>query len=89
MKKRNIDIVVISDVHLGTYGCHATELLEYLKMVSPKILILNGDIIDSWQFRKSYSPKSHLKVIKKILDFTSKGTKVYYITRNDYFPELG
>lgn len=82
MKKRTLDLVVISDVHLGTYGCHADELLDYLKSVKPKVLILNGDIIDIWQFRKSYFPKSHLKVIKKILDFTSKGTKVYYITGN-------
>ncbi|MEW5675335.1 UDP-2,3-diacylglucosamine diphosphatase [Flavobacterium enshiense] len=82
MKKRNLEIVVLSDVHLGTYGSHATELLEYLKSIKPKILILNGDIIDIWQFRKSYFPKSHLKVIKKILDFTSKGTTVYYITGN-------
>ncbi|MCG2611579.1 UDP-2,3-diacylglucosamine diphosphatase [Flavobacterium sp. SM15] len=82
MKKRALDLVVISDVHLGTYGCHADELLEYLKSIKPKILILNGDIIDIWQFRKSYFPKSHLKVIKKILDFTSKGTRVYYITGN-------
>ena len=82
LKKRSVEIVVISDVHLGTYGCHASELLDYLKTVKPKILILNGDIIDIWQFRKSYFPKSHLKVIKKILDFTSKGTKVYYLTGN-------
>ena len=82
MKKRSVEIVVISDVHLGTYGCHANEVLDYLKSIKPKILILNGDIIDIWQFRKSYFPKSHLKVIKKILDFTSKGTKVYYITGN-------
>ncbi|KGO96731.1 UDP-2,3-diacylglucosamine diphosphatase [Flavobacterium enshiense] len=82
MKKRAVEIVVISDVHLGTYGCHAHELLEYLKTIKPKILILNGDIIDIWQFRKSYFPKSHLKIIKKILDFTSKGTMVYYITGN-------
>ncbi len=81
-KKRAIEIVVLSDVHLGTYGCHAIELLDYLKTIKPKILILNGDIIDIWQFRKSYFPKSHLKIIKKILDFTSKGTKVYYLTGN-------
>lgn len=81
-KKRAVEIVVISDVHLGTYGCHAAELLDYLKTIKPKILILNGDIIDIWQFRKSYFPKSHLKIIKKILDFTSKGTQVYYITGN-------
>ncbi|WP_313807385.1 UDP-2,3-diacylglucosamine diphosphatase [Flavobacterium sp.] len=82
MKKRAVEIVVISDVHLGTYGCHAKELFDYLKSIKPKILILNGDIIDIWQFRKSYFPKSHLKVIRKIIDFTSKGTTVYYITGN-------
>jgi len=82
MKKRIIDLVVLSDVHLGTYGCHATELLNYLATIKPKTLILNGDIIDIWQFRKSYFPKSHLKVVKKLLDFAAKGTKVYYITGN-------
>jgi len=82
LKKRKVDIVVISDVHLGTFGCHAQELLTYLSMVKPKTLILNGDIIDIWQFRKSYFPKSHLKVIKKIIDLASKGTNVYYITGN-------
>ncbi|NUY79965.1 UDP-2,3-diacylglucosamine diphosphatase [Flavobacterium sp. MAH-1] len=82
MKKRKIELVVLSDVHLGTYGCHAKELLQYLNSIKPKILVLNGDIIDIWQFRKSYFPKSHLKVIRKIIDFTSKGTKVYYLTGN-------
>lgn len=75
-------MVVISDAHLGTFGCHATELLKYLSSIKPKILVLNGDIIDIWQFRKSYFPKVHLKVIKKILDLAAKGTKVYYITGN-------
>lgn len=82
MKKRKVELVVLSDIHLGTYGCHAKEVLEYLSSIKPKTLILNGDIIDIWQFRKSYFPKSHLKVIKKIIDFASKGTKVYYITGN-------
>jgi UDP-2,3-diacylglucosamine pyrophosphatase LpxH len=82
LKKRNIDVVVISDVHLGTFGCHAKELLQYLSSIKPKILILNGDIIDIWQFRKSYFPADHLKVIKKIISFSSKGTKVYYLTGN-------
>ena len=82
MKKRIVDLVVLSDVHLGTYGCHAKELYNYLQGIKPKTLVLNGDIIDIWQFRKSYFPKSHLKVVKKLLDFASKGTKVYYITGN-------
>lgn len=82
MKKRHVELVVISDVHLGTFGCHAKELHQYLNSIKPKTLVLNGDIIDIWQFRKSYFPKSHLKVVKKLIDFASKGTKVYYITGN-------
>lgn len=82
MKKRTVELVVISDVHLGTYGCQAKELLNYLNSIKPKTLILNGDIIDIWQFRKRYFPKSHLKIIKKIIAFASKGTEVIYITGN-------
>ena len=82
MKKRRVEVAVISDVHLGTYGCHAKELLDYLSSIKPKILILNGDIIDIWQFRKSYFPSKHLEVIKKIISMSTKGTKVYYITGN-------
>jgi len=82
MEKRNIDVVVISDVHLGTYGCHAKELLKYLKSIKPKTLILNGDIIDIWQFSKSYWPESHMKVIRKLMKFVSEGVQVHYLTGN-------
>lgn len=82
MKKRTVDIVVISDVHLGTYGCHANELLKYLKSIKPKQVVLNGDIVDIWQFSKRYWPKSHMKVVKLLLDWISKGIKVHYITGN-------
>ncbi|MEO8770617.1 MAG: UDP-2,3-diacylglucosamine diphosphatase [Ferruginibacter sp.] len=80
--KRAIDIVVISDVHLGTYGCHAKELLHYLRSIKPKMVILNGDIIDVWQFRKNYWPKSHMKVVKHLIGWISKGVKTYYVTGN-------
>ena len=80
--KRELDIVIISDVHLGTYGCHAKELLNYLKHIKVKTLILNGDFIDMWQFKKRYFPKDHMMVLQKILKMASKGTKVYYITGN-------
>lgn len=82
MKKRKVELVVLSDTHLGTFGCHAKELLNYLCSIKPKILVLNGDFIDIWQFRKSYFPKTHLKVIHRIINMASKGTKVYYITGN-------
>lgn len=81
-KKREVDIVVISDIHLGTYGCHAKELLQYLKSIKPKKVILNGDIIDIWQFSKRYWPKSHMQVVKHIMGLISNGVKVYYITGN-------
>jgi len=80
--KRKIEIAVISDVHLGTYGCHAKQLLTYLNSIEPKKLILNGDIIDIWQFKKRYFPKSHLRVIKKIMDMAADGTEIIYITGN-------
>ncbi|QXV66651.1 UDP-2,3-diacylglucosamine diphosphatase [Mucilaginibacter sp. 21P] len=82
MAKREVDIVIISDVHLGTYGCHAKELLKYLKSIKPKMLILNGDIIDIWQFSKSYWPEAHMKVVRRILKFVTEGVPVYYLTGN-------
>ena len=82
MKKRPVDLVVISDVHLGTYGCHAKELLKYMKSIKPKEVVLNGDIIDVWQFSKRYWPKSHMKVVKLIMQWISKGVKVHYVTGN-------
>ena len=82
MTKRKVDIVVISDVHLGTYGCQAKELLHYLKSIEPGMVILNGDIIDMWQFSKRYFPESHLKVLRRILKYISQGTPVYYLTGN-------
>lgn len=82
MEKRQADVVVLSDLHLGTYGCHATEIINYLKSISPRILILNGDIIDGWQFSKRYFPSTHMQVIKEIMSLLSKGTRVIYITGN-------
>jgi len=80
--KRDVDVVIISDLHLGAFGCHAKELLEYLRSIRPKMLILNGDIIDIWQFRKAYFPKSHLMVIRHLTGLIAKNTKVVYITGN-------
>ena len=81
-KKRKVDILVLSDIHLGTFGCHAKELLHYLKTIKPKTVILNGDIIDIWQFNKRYWPKSHMKVVKHLMAWMSKGVKIYYVTGN-------
>jgi UDP-2,3-diacylglucosamine pyrophosphatase LpxH len=82
IKKRKVDILVISDIHLGTYGCHAKELLHYLRSIKPKKVILNGDIIDIWQFNKRFWPKSHTRVIRHLLGWITRGIKTYYVTGN-------
>ena len=80
--KRKIDLLILSDIHLGTYGCQAKELNNYLKSIEPKKVILNGDIIDIWQFSKRYWPKSHMKVVSQFFKWMSKGVKITYITGN-------
>ncbi len=82
MKRRSLELAVLSDIHLGTYGCRADEVLQYLRSIKPKKLILNGDIVDGWQFKKKYWPVSHTKVLKEVLNLASKGTKVYYLPGN-------
>ncbi len=82
MEKRPVELVVISDTHLGTYGCHAERLLKYLKSINPKTLILNGDIIDMWQFNKKYFPRSHMQVVGHITWLMEQGVSIYYIPGN-------
>ena len=82
MEKRKLKVAVISDVHLGTYGCHAEELNKYLKSIAPEILIINGDFIDIWQLSKFYFPDSHWNVMKRIIKMMMNGTQVYYLTGN-------
>ena len=81
-KKRKLEVAVISDTHLGTFGAQAGDLADYLNSIEPEVLILNGDIIDIWQFNKRYFPNSHMAVIRAIFNLLAKGTKVHYITGN-------
>lgn len=73
----------ISDIHLGTSGCKADFLLDFLKWNESKHLFLVGDIIDGWQLKKGwYWKQSHNDVVQKILRKARKGTKVTYIAGN-------
>ena len=54
-------VCVISDTHLGTFGSHAKELDQYLRSIKPETLVLNGDIIDIWNFRKKIFSKVSYK----------------------------
>jgi UDP-2,3-diacylglucosamine pyrophosphatase LpxH len=81
-QKREVEVVVLFRHSFGTYGCHAKELVAYLKSVSPKVLILNGDVIDGWAFSKRYFPNSHMAVLSEFFKMMKKGTQVIYITGN-------
>jgi UDP-2,3-diacylglucosamine pyrophosphatase LpxH len=73
----------ISDIHLGTPGCQADYLLDFLKHNESDTLYLVGDIIDGWQLRKGwYWPQSHNDVVQKLLRKARKGTRVVFVPGN-------
>jgi UDP-2,3-diacylglucosamine pyrophosphatase LpxH len=73
----------ISDVHLGTRGCQAEQLLDFLKHTESEHLYLVGDIIDLWRMRRSWAwRQAHNDVIQKLLRKARKGTKVMFIPGN-------
>jgi UDP-2,3-diacylglucosamine pyrophosphatase LpxH len=75
--------VWISDLHLGTPGCQAEALLDFLKHVESETLFLVGDIIDGWQLRRSwYWPQAHNDVVQKLLRKARKGTRVIFVPGN-------
>ena len=79
----SVRTVWISDLHLGTPGCQAKALLDFLRDVECETLYLVGDIIDGWQLRRSwYWPQSHNDVVQKLLRKARKGTRVIFIPGN-------
>lgn len=75
--------VFISDLHLGTPGCQAEALLEFLREYPSDTLYLVGDIVDGWQLRKRwYWPQLHNDVVQKLLRRARKGCKVVFIPGN-------
>lgn len=75
--------VFISDLHLGTPGCQAEALLEFLKSHHSDNLYLIGDIVDGWQLRRKwYWPQAHNDVVQKLLKRVRKGCRVVYVPGN-------
>jgi UDP-2,3-diacylglucosamine pyrophosphatase LpxH len=75
--------IFVSDTHLGTEGCSAKELADFLKNNTSDRLYLVGDIIDGWQLsKKVYWPQEHSNVIRILLTAAKRGTKVYWIVGN-------
>lgn len=82
-KELNFRTIWISDVHLGTPGCQASYLLDFLKSHESETLYLVGDILDGWHLKKGwYWPQTHNDVVQKILRKGRKGTRVVYIPGN-------
>ena len=81
--KLSVRTVWISDLHLGTPGCQAVALLQFLKTVECETLYLVGDIIDGWQLRRQwYWPQAHNDVVQKLLRKARKGTEVLFVPGN-------
>tara|TARA_X000000950_G_scaffold6463_1_gene6984 strand:+ start:398 stop:781 length:384 start_codon:yes stop_codon:yes gene_type:complete len=75
--------IFLSDIHLGSKGCQAKSLYNFLKKHECENLFLVGDIIDCWRLKsKLYWPQEHVDVIRNILSMSKNGTKVKYITGN-------
>jgi len=73
----------ISDTHLGTAGCQAEMLLDFLKSTDCETLYLVGDIIDGWQLRKGwYWPPRHNDIVRCVLKKAKHGTRVIYVPGN-------
>jgi UDP-2,3-diacylglucosamine pyrophosphatase LpxH len=80
---RRYRAIWISDVHLGTRGCQAEHLLEFLRTTDSTYLYLVGDIVDGWRLKRHwYWPQSHNDVVQKVLRKARKGTQVIYIPGN-------
>lgn len=78
-----VEALFISDVHLGSKGSNADEVLSVLKHYQPQYLFLVGDIIDGWLLKRKFRwPQSHTNVIRKILSYSKNNTKVIYIPGN-------
>ena len=70
----------ISDLHLGTRGCKAGFLLDFLRCNDADTIYLVGDIIDGWRLKKSwYWPQTHNDLVQKVLRKVRKGARVIYI----------
>lgn len=81
--KRKYRTVWISDVHLGTRGCNAAMLVDFLRSVDCKTLYLVGDIVDGWRLRKGwYWPDEHNEVVRRVLKMAHRGTRVVLIAGN-------
>ena len=81
--KKHYATIFLSDIHLGTRGCQADKLIDFLKQHSCDQLFLVGDIVDGWRMQSGvYWPQSHSNVIRRFLTYAKRDTEVIYVTGN-------
>lgn len=81
--KRKYRTVWISDLHLGTKGCNAAMLVDFLRSIECETLYLVGDIVDGWRLRKGwYWPDAHNEVVRRVLKMAHRGTRVVFVAGN-------
>ena len=81
--KRKYRTVWISDIHLGTRGCNAVMLLDFLRAIECETLYLVGDVLDGWRMRKGwYWPDAHNEVVRRVLKMAHRGTRVVLVAGN-------
>ncbi len=80
---KRLRTLFLSDIHLGTRGCQADALLDFLKHYDADTIFLVGDIVDGWRLKQSWNwPQSHNDVVQKLLRKARKGTRIVYIPGN-------
>jgi len=80
---RTYRAIFISDVHLGTRGCKASFLLDFLRHNEAEWIYLVGDIVDAWRLKRTwYWPESHNDIVQTLLRKAGSGTKVVYVPGN-------
>jgi UDP-2,3-diacylglucosamine pyrophosphatase LpxH len=81
--KRKYRTVWISDIHLGTRGCNAAMLVDFLRSIECETLYLVGDIVDGWRLKKGwYWPDEHNEVVRRVLKMAHRGTRVVFVAGN-------
>ena len=83
LAKTHYRSIFLSDIHLGTRGCQADRLVGFLKAHSCDVLYLVGDIVDGWRLQSNfYWPREHNSVVRRVLTYVQRGTRVVYVTGN-------
>ena len=79
--KTHYRTIFLSDIHLGTRGCQAERLIDFLKAHTCDRLYLVGDIVDGWRMKSTmYWPQSHSNVVRRLLTLAKRETEIVYVT---------